>query len=35
MYQIVEDTIQHYVAPGQKDWDEWLTHVEFAINNSS
>ena len=34
MNQIVEDTIRHYVSPDQKDWDEWLTPVEFAINKS-
>jgi len=34
MNQIVEDTIRHYVSPDQKDWDEWLTPVEFAINNA-
>ena len=34
MNQIVEDTLRHYVSPTLLDWDEWLTPVEFAINNS-
>ena len=34
MNQVVEDTIRHYVSPTQADWDEWITPVEFAINNA-
>jgi hypothetical protein len=35
MNRYVEDTIRHYVNPAQDDWDEWLTPVQFAINNTS
>lgn len=34
MNRIVEDTLRHYVSPTQTDWDQHLSHVEFAINNS-
>ena len=30
----LEDMLRHYVNPYQNDWDEYLTVVEFAINNS-
>jgi hypothetical protein len=26
--------LRHYVNPYQNDWDEYLTVVEFAINNA-
>lgn len=32
--RVVEDMLRNYVAADQKDWDEYLHFVEFAINNS-
>jgi hypothetical protein len=32
--RVVEDMLRSYVCPAQTDWDEWLTAVEFAYNNS-
>ena len=34
MNRILEDTIRNYVAPQQNNWDRFLDHAEFAINNS-
>jgi hypothetical protein len=34
MNRTLEDMLRHYVNPYQNDWDEYLTVVEFAINNS-
>jgi len=34
MNQLVEDVMRNYVSAIQTDWDEWLAHVEFAINNA-
>ncbi len=34
MNRVLEDMLRHYVNPYQNDWDEYLTVVEFAINNA-
>lgn len=34
MNRTLEDMLRHYVNPYQNDWDEYLTVVEFAINNA-
>ena len=34
MNRVLEDTIRNYVAPQQNNWDHFLDHAEFAINNS-
>jgi hypothetical protein len=31
---ILEDTLRHFVGPYQRDWDQHLTVVDFAMNNS-
>lgn len=30
----LEDALRHYVSPTQTDWDEYLSPLEFAINNA-
>ena len=32
--RILQDMLRHYINPMHNDWDEHLTAVEFAINNS-
>ena len=32
--RILQDMLRHYINPMHNDWDEHLTTVEFAINNS-
>jgi hypothetical protein len=32
--RVLEDMLRHYVSPSQDDWDEYLSMVEFAYNNS-
>ena len=34
MNRIFEDYLRHFVAPNQADWDSWLFHAEFAVNNA-
>lgn len=34
MNRVLEETLRHYIAPDQTDWDEHLSLIEFAINNS-
>jgi hypothetical protein len=34
MNRLLEETLRHYVAPDQSDWDQHLALIEFAINNS-
>jgi hypothetical protein len=34
MNGILEDTLRHFVGPFQRDWEELLPVVEFAMNNS-
>jgi hypothetical protein len=34
MNGILEDTLRHFVGPFQRDWEERLPVVEFAMNNS-
>ena len=34
MNRVLEETLRHYISPIQDDWDEHLTLIEFAINNS-
>jgi hypothetical protein len=31
---ILEDALRHFVEPYQRDWDQHLAVVEFAMNNS-
>jgi hypothetical protein len=31
---ILEDTLRHFVGPYQRDWDQRLSAVKFAMNNS-
>jgi hypothetical protein len=31
---ILENTLRHFVGPYQRDWDQYLAVVEFAMNNS-
>ena len=32
--RVLEDYLRHYIAPDQKDWDEWLSMAEYVINDS-
>jgi transposase InsO family protein len=32
--RVMEDVLRHYVAPDGLDWDDHLTSVEFAVNNT-
>jgi transposase InsO family protein len=32
--RVLQDMLRHYVSATQDDWDEYLSVVEFAINNS-
>lgn len=32
--RVMEDTLRHFIAPTQDNWDKLLPLVEFAINNS-
>ncbi|NBK24827.1 MAG: hypothetical protein EOM68_22730 [Spirochaetia bacterium] len=32
--RVVEEALRHYVAEDHRDWDRWLSMVEFGINNS-
>ena len=34
MNRLLEDILRNYVSPTQRNWDEMLPMVEFAINNS-
>jgi hypothetical protein len=34
MNRVVEEAVRHYISPDQRDWDEHLPLIEFAINNS-
>jgi hypothetical protein len=34
MNGMLEDTLRHFVGPFQRDWEELLPVVEFAMNNS-
>ena len=32
--RVIEEALRHFVGPAHDDWDEYIPHVEFSINNS-
>jgi hypothetical protein len=32
--EVVSAALRHYVSADQKDWDDWLPFIEFAVNNA-
>jgi len=34
MNRYLEQALRHYVGVHQNDWDQYLTHIEIAHNNS-
>lgn len=32
--RVIEEALRHFVSPAHDDWDTFLPHVEFSINNS-
>lgn len=32
--RVLEEVLRHYISPDQKDWNEWLSLAEFAMNNA-
>lgn len=33
MNRVLEEMLRHFVGPDQDDWDKYLSHCEFAVNN--
>jgi hypothetical protein len=33
MNRVLEEMLRHFVGPDQDDWDKYLSHFEFAVNN--
>ena len=34
MNRVIEEALRHFVGPAHDDWDEYIPHIEFSINNS-
>ena len=34
MNRVIEEALWHFVGPAHDDWDEFIPHIEFCINNS-
>ena len=34
MNRIIEEALRHLVGPAHDDWDEYIPHIQFSINNS-
>ena len=34
MNRVIEEALRHFVSPAHDDWDAYLPHIEFSINNA-
>ena len=34
MNRVIEEAVRHFVGRAHDDWDEYIPHIEFSINNS-
>jgi hypothetical protein len=32
--RVLEEVLRHYISPTQRDWNDWLSLAEFAMNNA-
>ena len=34
MNRVIEEALRNFVGPAHDNWDEYVPHIEFSINNS-